>query len=201
MPFNLFHRKKQPEQEAPAPATAPQEPTQPAEEAAPEPDVVAQDTPAQEPVPEAAPTVVEQSQEAPATVEPTQETPSTQPEPQPQEQPAAPALEETPQVQAEPTSKTYLKAIPLKELSDIEKVKADVTSGNIIILRITPLASKSIEDVKTAVNDLFQFAESIGGDIARLGEERVVICPKSIRIWREKTPAPVPSTQTMSTAA
>ena len=193
MPFNLFHRKKQTEQEVPAPATAPQEPTQPAQEAAPEPDVVAQDTPAQEPEPvqEAAPTTVEQ----------TQETPLVEPEPQPQEQPAAPAVEETPQIQAEPASKTYLKAMPLKELSDIEKVKADVTSGNIIILRITPLASKSIEDVKTAVNDLFQFAESIGGDIARLGEERVVICPKSIRIWREKTPAPVPSTQTVSTAA
>ncbi|MCL5876680.1 MAG: cell division protein SepF [Candidatus Bathyarchaeota archaeon] len=207
MPFNLFHRKKQPQQEAPA--TALQEPTQPAQEVAPEPAVVAQDNPAQEPVPDAAPTVVEQPQEAPAasaTVEHPQETPSPAPEPQPQEQPtqeqpAAPTVEEKKQVQAEPANKTYLKAMPLKELSDIEKVKTDVTNGNIIILRITPLASKSIEDVKTAVNDLFQFAESIGGDIARLGEERVVICPKSIRIWREKTPAPVPSNQPISTAA
>ncbi len=206
MPFNLFHRKKQQQQEPQQEATAPPEPTQPAQEVAPEPAVVAQDNPAQEPIPETAPTVAEEPQEAPATVEQTQETPSAEPEPQTQEQttqeqPATPVVEETPQVQAEPASKTYLKAMPLKELSDIEKVKADVTSGNIIILRITPLASKSIEDVKTAVNDLFQFAESIGGDIARLGEERVVICPKSIRIWREKTPAPVPSNQPISTAA
>jgi SepF-like predicted cell division protein (DUF552 family) len=83
--------------------------------------------------------------------------------------------------------------MPLKELSDLENIKTEVKNGNIIILRVTPLAGKSIEDVKTAVNDLYQFAESIGGDIARLGEERVVICPKTIRIWREKTPAPVPS--------
>ena len=80
--------------------------------------------------------------------------------------------------------------MPLRELSDLENIKTEVKNGNIIILRVTPLASKSIEDVKNAVNDLFQFAESIGGDIARLGEERVVICPKNIRIWREKTPAP-----------
>ena len=83
--------------------------------------------------------------------------------------------------------------MPLRELSDLENIKTEVKNGNIIILRVTPLAGKSIEDVKTAVNDLFQFAESIGGDIARLGEERVVICPKTIRIWREKTPAPVSS--------
>jgi len=82
--------------------------------------------------------------------------------------------------------KTYLKAMPLRDLSDLEAIKNEVKNGNVLILRITPLASKSIEDVKHAVNELYEFAESIGGDIARLGEERVVICPQNIRIWREK---------------
>jgi SepF-like predicted cell division protein (DUF552 family) len=78
----------------------------------------------------------------------------------------------------------------------LETVKTEVKNGNIIILRITPLASKSIEDVKQAVNQLYEFAESINGDIARLGDERVVICPDKIRIWREKTPVqnePIPT--------
>jgi SepF-like predicted cell division protein (DUF552 family) len=83
-------------------------------------------------------------------------------------------------------SKTYLRAMPLRELSDLEEMKTEVKNGNVLILRITPLASKSIEDVKRAVNELYEFAESIGGDIARLGEERVVICPRHIRIWRER---------------
>jgi SepF-like predicted cell division protein (DUF552 family) len=82
--------------------------------------------------------------------------------------------------------KTYLKAMPLRDLSDLEAIKNEVKNGNVLILRITPLASKNIEDVKRAVNELYEFAESIGGDIARLGEERVVICPQNIRIWREK---------------
>ena len=94
---------------------------------------------------------------------------------------------------AEVPNKTYLKAMPLRELSDLENIKTEVKNGNIVILRVTPLANKNIEDVKSAVNELFQFAESIGGDIARLGEERVVICSKSIKIWREKTPVPVSS--------
>jgi SepF-like predicted cell division protein (DUF552 family) len=92
--------------------------------------------------------------------------------------------------------KTYLKAMPLRELSDLEAIKSEVKNGNILILRITPLASKSIEDVKRAVNELYEFAESISGDIARLGEERVVICPQNIRIWREKrqvTDKPLPT--------
>jgi SepF-like predicted cell division protein (DUF552 family) len=88
------------------------------------------------------------------------------------------------------SGKTYLKAVPLRDLSDLEAVKSDVKAGNIIILRITPLANKSIEDVKRAVNELCEFTASVGGDIARLGEERVVICPPNVKIWREKTPLP-----------
>ena len=98
----------------------------------------------------------------------------------------------------EGSDKTYLKAMPLRDLSDLETVKNEVKNGNILILRITPLASKNIEDVKRAVNELYEFAESIGGDIARLGEERVVICPPSVRIWREKTPV---SSEPLPTAA
>jgi SepF-like predicted cell division protein (DUF552 family) len=84
--------------------------------------------------------------------------------------------------------KVYLRAMPLREISDLESIKAEVKNGNILILRITPLANKSVEDVKSAVNELYAFTETIGGDIARLGEERIVICPQKIRIWREKTP-------------
>jgi len=154
MPFNLFNKKKSPEQEKSA--VPPQEETQ------------------QQPIIAAEETVNESTITA---QEPTLKTDVMQVE-QKQEVTDAPC-------------KTYLKAMPLRELSDLEKIKTDVKNGNIVILRVTPLASKSIEDVKNAVNELFQFAESIGGDIARLGEERVVMCPKSVRIWREKTPAPV----------
>ena len=94
--------------------------------------------------------------------------------------------------------KTYLKAMPLRDLSDVEAIKNEVKNGNVLILRITPLASKNMEDVKRAVNELYEFAESFGGDIARLGEERIVICPQNIRIWREKKPV---SKKSLLTAA
>jgi SepF-like predicted cell division protein (DUF552 family) len=94
------------------------------------------------------------------------------------------------------SGKVYLKAMPLRDLADLESIKTEVKSGNILILRITPLANKSIDDVKRAVNELCEFSESIGGDIARLGEERVVICPPSVKVWREKVPVsnePIPT--------
>jgi uncharacterized protein len=112
------------------------------------------------------------------------------------EKPAESPAKEAPTKEAKVSEPTYLKAMPLRDLSDIEDIKQEVKNGNVLILRITPLASKNIEDVKKAVNELYEFAESIGGDIARLGEERVVICPQNIRIWREKkqvSKEPVPA--------
>lgn len=82
--------------------------------------------------------------------------------------------------------KAYLKALPLRTLNDVEVIKHELKSGNILILRVTPLAKKSVEDVKKAVNELYEFTKSIGGDIARLGEERVVMVPSFVTIWREK---------------
>jgi len=77
--------------------------------------------------------------------------------------------------------------MPLRSLADVEVIKHELNLGNILILKITPLARKSVEDVKKAVNELSGFTQSIGGDIASLGEERVVIVPNFIRIWRQET--------------
>jgi SepF-like predicted cell division protein (DUF552 family) len=100
-----------------------------------------------------------------------------------------PAAAET-TVPENPQSRVYLKALPLRALEDVEIVKREVQSGNIIILKVSPLAKKSVDDVKQAVEELVEFAKSVGGDIARLGEERVVITPAPIKIWREKVIAP-----------
>lgn len=87
-------------------------------------------------------------------------------------------------------SEIYLKAMPLRSLSDLDTIKHEVKSGNILILKITPLASKSIKDIKKAVNELCEFIRTVDGDIARLGEERIVITPSAVKIWREKTVSP-----------
>jgi len=92
--------------------------------------------------------------------------------------------------------KVYLKALPLRTLDDVNVVKREVKSGNILILKVSPLARKSVEDVKRAVSELYDFVQLIGGDIARLGEERVVLTPSFVRIWREKAVSPKERTPT-----
>ena len=77
-----------------------------------------------------------------------------------------------------------LKALQLRNAEDLQRIQQDVANRTIVILRVTPLAQKSVEDLKSVVEQLYEFVTSIGGDIARLGEERIVITPPGVRIWR-----------------
>ena len=86
-------------------------------------------------------------------------------------------------------SSIYVKALPLQELDDVEIIKGEVKTGNILIVRITPLARKSVEETKLAITELTDYTKSLGGDIARLGEERIVITPeKRNRLVRSGNP-------------
>jgi SepF-like predicted cell division protein (DUF552 family) len=78
----------------------------------------------------------------------------------------------------------YLKALTLRDISDITSVKEDIKKHMILILRVTPLAQKDLEELRKVVEDLYSYAQSVGGDIARLGEERIVITPPGVKIWR-----------------
>ncbi|HEV3432925.1 MAG TPA: cell division protein SepF [Nitrososphaera sp.] len=84
------------------------------------------------------------------------------------------------------TQKTpvYLKAISLRDISDISAIKEDVKNHMILIIRVTPLAQKDLEELRKVVEDLYSYTQSVGGDIARLGEERIVITPPGVKIWR-----------------
>jgi len=80
----------------------------------------------------------------------------------------------------------YVRAMPLSHLKDLDLIERVLSSGNVLIIKITPIAKRSVEETKIAINQLTDFAKRQGGDIARLGEERVVLTPPGIRIWREK---------------
>lgn len=86
--------------------------------------------------------------------------------------------------------KVYFKAVSIRELKDIDMLKVEISSGNIVVAKITPLAKRSIEDTKQAIDELCDFVQTIGGEIARLGDERLVITPPSIKIWKESENLP-----------
>ena len=79
---------------------------------------------------------------------------------------------------------TYLKAITIRDPSDVHSIKEDIKKGMILILRVTPLAQKDVEQLRKVVEDLYAIAKTSGADIARLGEERIIVAPSSIKIWK-----------------
>ena len=78
----------------------------------------------------------------------------------------------------------YLKTVTLRDISNIPDIKDDIKKHMILILRVTPLAQKDVEELRKSIEELYSFVQSLGGDIARLGEERVVITPPGVKIWR-----------------
>jgi len=78
----------------------------------------------------------------------------------------------------------YLKAITLRDPVEVQLIKEDLKKQMIVIIRVTPLAQKSVDELRIVIDDLYKFVQSAGGDIARLGEERVVITPSKVKIWR-----------------
>jgi SepF-like predicted cell division protein (DUF552 family) len=88
-------------------------------------------------------------------------------------------------MQKENEKTIYLKAYPIKSYEEVKRVKDDVQAGNIVIIRFTPLVKKSLDELSKSVEELYKFVMSMGGDIARLGEDRIVITPPGIRIYRE----------------
>jgi SepF-like predicted cell division protein (DUF552 family) len=84
------------------------------------------------------------------------------------------------------TQKTpvYLKALTLRDITDMTAIKEDIKKHMILILRVTPLAQKDVEELRKVVEELYSYCQDVGGDIARLGEERIVITPPGVKIWR-----------------
>ena len=67
------------------------------------------------------------------------------------------------QKQANPT---YLKAITIRDQSDIHSIKEDIKKGMILILRVTPLAQKDVEKLRKVVEDLYVIARDSGAAVS-----------------------------------
>ena len=46
---------------------------------------------------------------------------------------------------------TYLKAITIRDPSDLHSIKEDIKKGMVLILRVTPLAQKDVEKLRKVV--------------------------------------------------
>ena len=79
---------------------------------------------------------------------------------------------------------TYLKAITIRDPSDLHSITEDIKKGMLLILRVTPLAQKDVEQLRKVVEELYVIARNSNAEIARLGEERIIVAPTGIKIWK-----------------
>ena len=78
----------------------------------------------------------------------------------------------------------YITSYSLRGEEDVKKVKEDIRNNFIVILRITPLLEKGRDITIKVINQIYEYVVSMGGDVARLGEDRIVLTPPGVRIWR-----------------
>lgn len=81
-------------------------------------------------------------------------------------------------------SPTYLKAITIRDPSDLHTIKEDIKKEMVLILRVTPLAQKDVDKLRKVVEELYAIAKNANADIARLGEERIIVAPPGVKIWK-----------------
>ncbi len=77
-----------------------------------------------------------------------------------------------------------MKAITLRDPSDLHTIREDIKKNMILILRVTPLAQRDVEQLRKVVEELYSIAKNAGADIARLGEERIIVAPGNVKIWK-----------------
>lgn len=78
----------------------------------------------------------------------------------------------------------YLKVQKLKGFVDIDSAARELSDGNIVILDIKPLADRSMNELKHAVDEMKDICVSMGGDIAGLSEYHLIMTPPRVKIER-----------------
>jgi len=79
----------------------------------------------------------------------------------------------------------YIKSMDLQGLSDIQQVSGELERGNIVIMYIGRLQVGQSRELRRVVDQLRGICRSIGGDIAQLGQDYIVITPSFVKIYKK----------------
>ncbi len=80
----------------------------------------------------------------------------------------------------------YLKVFKLKGFVDVDTAARELGDGNIVILDIKPLAERSMNELRHAVDEMKDLCVSMGGDIAGISENHLIMTPPTIKIERSQ---------------
>ena len=98
-------------------------------------------------------------------------------------------LSEYGQKEGEGEAEMYVKVAELQKYEDAKDFIEHVYNGNILILDLEPLSYDDMELERTT-NELKRVVRDIGGDIAGLGKNLIIVTPEKIKIDRRKMRVP-----------
>ncbi|MFX0163165.1 MAG: cell division protein SepF [Candidatus Hodarchaeota archaeon] len=79
-----------------------------------------------------------------------------------------------------------IKAFPLETLSDIERIKNEILSGNTVILSIKTILYTSPINLKRITQQIKAFLNVHGGQIVQIGDQFILVTPPTIRFEKEQ---------------
>ncbi len=77
----------------------------------------------------------------------------------------------------------------LDNYADADRLQKKVREGTVMIVKIKDLRAKDLEELKRAIEKLKKTCLAIGGDIAGLGEDWLILASSSARVHREEEQA------------
>lgn len=78
-----------------------------------------------------------------------------------------------------------VKVAELESFEDLRELSNYVYEGNILILDFTPIANDELA-LKRIINELKRLVADVGGDVAGIAQNLLLVTPKSIAIDRRK---------------
>jgi len=83
----------------------------------------------------------------------------------------------------------YIKPVALQQQTDVELIKKELSSANIILMNISEMAKRP-NTLKAVIDDLKVFVDKMNGDIARIDTDKILLTPGKIKIIKTKKSAP-----------
>lgn len=82
----------------------------------------------------------------------------------------------------------YIKPVALMAQTDVELIKKELSSANIILMNISEMAKRP-NTLKGVIDDLKVYVDKMNGDIARIDDDKILLTPGRIKIIKTKKAA------------
>ncbi|MBO8174788.1 MAG: cell division protein SepF [Thermococcus sp.] len=79
----------------------------------------------------------------------------------------------------------YIKKIVVTSYTDLEKISEEIQEGNIVIVDLTPLESKT-DVLEKVAEQIKGMVHALGGDVAKISkyEIKLIVTPPDIKIYK-----------------